>query len=505
MRSRSTRFGVRQSGRRHCALMLAGFLCASVPPARGEPLESMPFDPVSESSQSSPAGLVAQNSCGSTQGGPRATPRASGGLDYEDVADEAPATVTPPATPAKPPRTQRLGELSVKRCREGSRRSAGAPTTIRWQRMARPERPAIRIGSELGYGEYASKGMSASVRAFEQALEGLQRAVSRVGSAGTVAGGAAGVAGLGAKAAAAAADFGRRTADRKSRALRRLEVRIPMMTATLLCQAQELCTGGRWVAATSAPVPGSLETPAAKDGSYDKGDLGASEIQRHITKAMNRFRPEYDRLAAFASDPCAAPQADASKPGTSTQAGSGSATAPENAAAGRSADGRDCRPILDELRAKERLLKAATDAHAEAHRPLLEDQTRRLRVDADRASAKRALEDKIPAAEREAKLARQARDNLASFRGAQTREDLDRMEAALRRETERARKAEGALQELGEQSAAIDRRFDAEARAIDARIASAQAEIARLAAEKTRLDAETKALQQRYIDCRAGR
>lgn len=440
---------------------------------------------------------------GTGGGGTRTRPPGGGNLDYDDAGTGAGGA--PPAGPQGPVISDRLDGLASMVCRNGAKRNRGDPVDISWQRMAKPADPQITTSSDADYGSCFEEGSSEAARNFRNGLKAARKGVSRVGGpAGAAAGGAMRVGELGMQAAEACIGFGERFADRQNQRIVNVTVRIPMMTATLKCQQQEICRDGRWEPGPTEPVPGTLQTPDASDGvSTQEGVLGP-EVPGSIRRAFNRYRAEYNRLEAFLRDPCLGDR-PAGGAGGGAGSGGGGPTIAGGGAGG--AAPRNCQPILDEIRAKDPVLAQTIDAHDTAQRRVSELETQLREAETARNRDLQAIDEQIRAAEREMSAAeKEASDFESNIENtARTDEGAQRMRELLQRSDRRVSAARSALRNLRQQ------RQDLESRHAETRLRlsrerdAARSEQQRLAAERDRLQAEIDALWQRYRDCQAGR
>jgi len=423
----------------------------------------------------------------------RARDRAGSGLGYDNTGEQEPTTTGPQG-----PAIATGSELAAMLCKDGTKRPKDEPVDVSWKRMAKPANPVITYSSDADHGRYGEEGISEAAAAAEKALKAAGQIVGKIGGpAGQAAKGAVKVAELGARTAKAAADFANKAAKEHANTIMDLHMEIPMMTAALQCQKMELCVKGEWVEAGVEPVPDSLSTPDANPGTYNAPGILGKNMPREVRKGMNKYRPEYNRLEAFIKEPCAGDQGGG---GTATGGGGG-----PSIATGGKGGGRNCQPILAEIRTAEGKLKDVTNAHAEAQIKVLDLKIEESKAELARIEEKGKVEKKIPAAETELKNAQNYLQSLKDNEKNVSPGNKVSYVQSVHKAESRVKAAETALKNLQGQLKAIDAKYDAKIKTINTKIGEAQKEVDRLAKEKASLNAQIDALWKKYNDCITGK
>ncbi|GMR08735.1 MAG: hypothetical protein BMS9Abin26_1742 [Gammaproteobacteria bacterium] len=419
------------------------------------------------------------------------TTRTRDGLGYDDVNNGTTTTTTTTTGTNVGTQINQLGSmLATMSCKNGETRTVdNSGKDVVWPAMAEPKPPRIYTSSASGHGHYKVDGAEDLFNKLGKLK--LPGPGGKVFKVGTMVG----------KAASKAAD---KWAKQNAGKLVDLTVKIDRMKVELQCAAIEVCTDGAWVAGGMAPIDGSEKRSSLKPKVYrTRQSIGGKEVPGHVRRAINAARPLFNAYDAYRADPCSGGSSSGGTgggKGGGTTTGGGTKVATGGGGGGKAA-AKNCKPILDEIKANKKQQKVVNEQHIQAQLVVLDLDVKLAKARLDEVNEKSPVEAQLTAANKELAAAKAALQRLIDYSRDAFNPDFG---AALKRADKRVKTAKANVKKLTAKLKAITAKYQAIITRIKGEIVAARKKVAELKKKLDRLRKEEEVLWDKYSECLQG-
>jgi len=415
------------------------------------------------------------------------TTRTRDGLGYDDVNNGTSTTTTTTGTNVGTQINQLGSMLATMSCKNGETRTVDdSSKDVVWPAMVEPKPPRIYTSSASGHGHYKVDGAEDLFNKLGKLK--LPGPGGKVFKVGTMVG----------KAASKAAD---KWAKENARKLVDLTVKIDRMKVELKCAAVEVCTDGAWVAGGMAPIDGSEKRTSLKPNVYrTKQSIEGKEVPGHVRRAINQAKPLFSAYDAYRADPCSVGSSSGGTGGGTTTGGGGTKVATGGGGGGKAA-AKNCKPILDEIKAKQKQQKVVNEQHVQAQLAVLELEVKLAKAQLDEENEKSPVEAKLTAANKELAAAEVTLQRLIRYARNSSNPDFG---AVLTRADKRIKTAEKNVKKLAAKLKAITAKYQTIITKIKGEIVAARKNVAELKKQLDTLRKEEETLWDKYSKCLQG-